>query len=67
MMLMIVTLVVGLLLCAWVVLDALRPKSESGSFSAPRRKEPNRVWDTVRTEKPAKTEMPSLKQPDSPK
>lgn len=67
MVLMIFTLVVGLLLCGWVVLDALRPKSDTGSFAAPRRKEPNRVWDTIRSEKPAKTEMPSLKHPDSPK
>ncbi|MBL8890122.1 MAG: hypothetical protein JNL67_09095 [Planctomycetaceae bacterium] len=66
MVLMIVTLVVGLLLTGWVVLDALRPKSDDSSFAAPRRKEPNRVWDTIRTEKPAKPEMPSLKQPDPP-
>ncbi|MBL8855858.1 MAG: hypothetical protein JNK57_17955 [Planctomycetaceae bacterium] len=64
MIFMIVTLVVGLILSAWVVLDALRPKSNDGSFAAPRRKEPNRVWDTIRTDRPAKTEMPSLKQPD---
>lgn len=64
MILMIITLVVGLILSAWVVLDALRPKTSESSFSAPRRKEPNRVWDTVRTDKPAKTEMPSLKQPE---
>lgn len=64
-----ITLVVGLILSAWVVLDALRPKTSDGAFTAPRRKEPNRVWDTIRSEKirsesPAKTEMPSLKQPD---
>jgi hypothetical protein len=67
MLLMIVTLVVGLLLCAWVVLDALRPKTNEGSFVAPRRKVPNRIWDTIRTEKPAKTELPSLKPPDQKK
>ncbi|MDP1560609.1 MAG: hypothetical protein Q8M16_04365 [Pirellulaceae bacterium] len=64
MVFMLVTLVVGLILSAWVVLDALRPKTSDGSFAAPRRKEPNRVWDTVRTDRPAKTEMPSLKQPE---
>jgi hypothetical protein len=69
-----ITLVVGLILSAWVVLDALRPKTSDGAFTAPRRKEPNRVWDTIRSEKirsekirsesSAKTEMSSLKQPD---
>jgi hypothetical protein len=66
MLYMIITLILGVLLSAWVILDALRPKNEDGSFVAPRRKEPNRVWDTIRTERPAanKPEVKSLKQPD---
>lgn len=63
---MMITLIVGVLLSAWVILDALRPKNEDGTFVAPRRKEPNRVWDTIRTEKssPPKPEVKSLKQSD---
>jgi len=66
MLYMIITLILGVLLSAWVILDALRPKSEDGTFVAPRRKEPNRVWDTIRTERPAapKPEVKSLKQSD---
>jgi hypothetical protein len=72
---MIITLVCGLILTAWVILDALRPKTQDGSFVAPRRKEPNRVWDTIRTERPNRTERPdgptadrsSLRLPESDK
>jgi hypothetical protein len=58
MVLMIITLVCGLILSAWVILDALRPRTDDGTFVAPRRKEPNRVWDTVRTERPLRPQPP---------
>jgi hypothetical protein len=69
MLLMIITLLCGLILTAWVILDALRPKTHEGSFAPPRRKEPNRVWDTIRTERPGTSnqDLSSLKIPESEK
>jgi len=61
---MFVTLIIGLLLSAWVVMEALRPRQSKSPFAAPRRKEPNRDWDTIRSERnnSSKNDLKSLTQ-----
>jgi|GEM_PF-2065724 len=50
MILMTITLTVGAVLSAFVVLEALRPVQADHPFAAPRRRQPNRVLDTIRLE-----------------